>query len=149
VAGFLPDTGCMIAAVCAWHERHAEAAGEIGGRLRAAEPMFLAAPALVESYAVLTRLPPPHRMDPATALRAIEGSFVGQGRTIGLDGRSYPVLIRRLADMGIVGGRVYDAVIAACALREAEVALLTFNEGDFVPFAAWGLRIIVPGQPRS
>jgi uncharacterized protein with PIN domain len=49
----------MVAAVCAWHPQHEQAANEIERRLELAEPMILAAPALVESYAVLTRLPPP------------------------------------------------------------------------------------------
>ena len=104
--GFLPDTSCMIAAVCAWHVHHVDAAEEIARRLRAAEPMFLAAPAVVESYAVLTRLPPPHRIAPAIALHLIEGSFMGHGRVIALDGRSYRALVRRLAEAQIIGGRV-------------------------------------------
>src|SRR5439155_4456381 len=67
-AGLPPDTSCLVAAVCAWHEHHAAAAREIERRLAAGEPMIVAAPALVESYAVLTRLPPPHRLRPADAL---------------------------------------------------------------------------------
>lgn len=136
----------MIAAVCAWHERHADAAGEITRRLRAAEPMFLAAPAVVESYAVLTRLPPPHRMAPGVALQVIEGSFTGHGRIVALDGRSYRTLVHQLAETQITGGRAYDAVIAECALRERDVTLLTFNERDFAPFTARRLVIIVPGR---
>jgi len=136
----------MVAAVCAWHERHDDAAGEIARRLRAAEPMLVAAPAAVECYAVLTRLPPPHRMGPSAALQAIEGSFVDHGRIVALDGRSYRTLIRRLAETRITGGRSYDAVIAECALRERDVVLLTFNESDFASFTARGLAIVVPGR---
>ena len=146
MAGFLPDTSCMIATVCAWHEHHGRAADEIGRRLRAAEPMFIAAPAVIEAYAVLTRLPPPHRMAPAAALAVIEGSFMGHGRIIALDGRSYRRLVHRLVEMQIGGGQAYDAVIAECALREPEVALLTFNENDFSPFTGRGLVIVVPGR---
>jgi predicted nucleic acid-binding protein len=144
--GFLPDTSCMIAAVCGWHEHHADAADEIARRLRAAESMLVAAPAIVEAYAVLTRLPPPHRIAPAVALQLIEGNFTGQGRLIALDARSYRTLVHRLAESQISGGQTYDAVIAECALREHDVALLTFNERDFAPFAARGLTVVVPGR---
>ena len=136
----------MIAAVCAWHERHVDAAGEITRRLRSAQPMVIAAPTLIECYAVLTRLPPPHRMAPEVVLQLIEESFVGQGRVVALDGRSYRTLVHRLAETLITGGRAYDAVIAECALHERDVTLLTFNERDFTVFAARGLAIVVPGR---
>ena len=142
----MPDTSCMIAAVCAWHERHGAAADEIARRFRSAEAMLIAAPTLIESYAVLTRLPPPHRMAPEIALQIIEESFVDHGRLIALDGRSYRTLVHRLAGTQITGGRAYDAVIAECALRERGVTLLTFNERDFTPFTARGLAIVVPGR---
>ncbi len=144
--GFLPDTNCMIAAVCAWHQHHAPARGEITRRLRAAEPMFIAAPAAVEAYAVLTRLPPPYRLASADALRLIEASFTSAGRLIALSAGSYVALLRRAAAEKIVGGRTYDAVIAECVLNETDVALLTFNEDDFSSFAERGLQIIVPGR---
>ena len=51
----------MIAAVCTWHEHHSQVAEEIELRLYRGEELFVAAPALVEAYAVLTRLPRPYR----------------------------------------------------------------------------------------
>ncbi len=84
-------------------------------------------------------------MAPAVALQLIEGSFTSQGRIIALDARSYRMLVHHLAESQITGGRAYDAVIAECALREPDVALLTFNESDFSTFARRGLAIVVPG----
>ena len=52
----------MVAAVCSWHEHHQAAIGEIERRLRRRETIIVAAPALVETFAVLTRLPSPHRL---------------------------------------------------------------------------------------
>ena len=66
----------MIAAVCSWHEHHELAANEIGRRLARREKMIIAAPALVEAYAVLTRLPPPHRISPEAALTLLDNNFV-------------------------------------------------------------------------
>ena len=87
----------MIAAVCAWHQHHAPATGEITRRLRAAEPMFIAAPAAVEAYAVLTRLPAPYRLASADALRLIEVSFTSAGRLVALNAHLYGALLRRAA----------------------------------------------------
>jgi len=49
----------MVASVCARHEHHERAAAELERRFAKREAMIVAAPALVEAYAVLTRLPPP------------------------------------------------------------------------------------------
>jgi hypothetical protein len=49
----------MIAAVCGWHEHHSRALDEIERRFGRREALVAAAPALVEAYAVLTRLPAP------------------------------------------------------------------------------------------
>ena len=66
----------MIAAVCSWHEHHEAAANEIESRLAARAKMIIAAPALIEGYAVLTRLSPPHRLSPQTALTLLDGNFL-------------------------------------------------------------------------
>ena len=142
--GFLPDTSCIISAVCGWQEHHNRAGEEIERRLRRAETMLLAAPALIEAYAVLTRLPPPHRLSSQDALALLEANFMASGRIIALDGRSYRALLRQAPRDDIAGGRTYDAVIAACALKSKGTALLTFNASDFLPFSRRGLRIVVP-----
>lgn len=146
MAGFLPDTSCLVAAVCAWHEHHHRAGEELERRLDQGERMLLAAPALVEAYAVLTRLPPPHRLSPANALTLLETDFMKAGTIVALDGRSYRALLHGAPRAGIAGGRTYDAVIAACALRAKAATLLTFNASHFAMFSRRGLAIVVPGQ---
>ena len=42
------------------------------------------APALVEAYAVLTRLPPPHRLSPDMALALLENNFLKLATVIAL-----------------------------------------------------------------
>ena len=134
----------MIAAVCSWHERHGQAADEIQQRLERRERMVVAAPALVEAYAVLTRLPPPHRLSPEDSLVLLEANFIKGGRTIALQAGSYQDLLRRAPKDGVAGGQTYDAVIAMCAVKAKASTLLTFNPSDF-QFAAKRLEIIVPG----
>src|SRR5262245_50355569 len=102
---FAPDTSCMVSAVCAWHEHHERAASELNRRLAARQRMIVAAPALVETYAVLTRLPAPHRLSPADAWRLIESNFLGAARIIALDAEGYVALLRRSPDEGLAGGR--------------------------------------------
>jgi predicted nucleic acid-binding protein len=136
----------MVAAVCEWHERHAAARGEIERRLQLRHALLVPGPALVEAYSVLTRLPAPYRLSPTDALAVLEANFVGGARIVALDAASYRRLLRRAPTAGIFGGRIYDAVIAECALREQGTALLTFNAMHFLSFRAAGLEIVVPGE---
>lgn len=134
----------MVAAVCSWHEHHVRAAAEINRRLAARATLIVAAPALAETYAVLTRLPPPHRLSPADAWYFVHTNFAGAGKVVALTGPEYVTLLQRAHDRGISGGRIYDAVIAACAHKGRARSLLTFNDTHFVALAEPGLEIVVP-----
>ncbi len=135
----------MIAAVCAWHEHHGPAAAEFNRRFACNESMIVAAPALIEAYAVLTRLPPPHRLSPVDAVAILDANFLCSGRLIALDAASYRSLLRAAPKGGIAGGQAYDAVIARCALRAKASTLLTFNQRHFQALAPAGIEIVVPG----
>lgn len=142
---FLPDTSCLVAAVCSWHERHDVVAREVLRRLRGRQEMVLAAHALVETYSVLTRLPSPRRIAPADALAVLRGSFIAHGRIVALDADDTDRLLGEMAAAGVAGGRAYDAVIAASAGKAGVTSLLTLNPRDFEDLVASGVEIVVPG----
>ena len=144
MARFALDTSCMVAAVCTWHEHHQRAAGGLNRRLNARQAMVSPAPALIETYAVLTRLPAPHRLSARDALQLIEANFVRGARVVALDVGEYVELLREAPEGGVVGGRVYDAVIARCAVRGRATSILTFNESDFESFGLPELEILAP-----
>ncbi len=145
---FFLDTSCIVACVCGWHVHHAQAVAEIEARLAAGEKMMTAAHAVAESYAVLTRLPAPHRLSPADALTLIESNFIDGA--FALDASGYRTLLRRAGAEGIAGGRTYDALIAQCALQAKAAAVLTFNARHFSNLEAAGVRVVVPGaQPQQ
>ena len=141
---FSADSSCLIAAVCAWHEFHEAASDALESRLSAGERLVLAAHALAETYAVLTRLPSPHRLAPGDAGRLIQENFVRGNRLVSLPGSAYASVVRRLAQEGVSGGRIYDAVIAESARRGRASILLTFNPRHFDP-PPDGVTIVVPG----
>jgi predicted nucleic acid-binding protein len=121
------------------------AAGEIERRLDRGETLVVAAPVLVESYAVLTRLPAPHRMSPADGLALLGANFLVEGvEIVALDADAYRRLLRGAPGGGVAGGRTYDAVVAACAMAARADVLLTFNERHFLSFATPSLLVVVP-----
>jgi len=48
-----------------------------------------------------------------------------------LDAAEYRAAIRRIAGLGIVGGAVYDGLVAECALKANANVLYTWNVAHF------------------
>lgn len=107
--------------------------------------MIVASPALVEAYAVLSRLPPPRRLSPAESLALLEVSFLRDNvDAIALDADAYRHLLESAPERRVAGGSTYDAVIIACAQAAGVDTLLTFNERQFLSLAVAGVKIVVP-----
>jgi predicted nucleic acid-binding protein len=133
VISYLLDTSCLVAAGCAWHRHHDATRREIERRGAAGEKLVLAAHSLAEAFSVLTRLPEPHRLRPNDALALIEANW-GETRLVALAGSDYRATLRRCRDVGIGGGAVYDALIAACARKARVATLVTWDLEGFERF---------------
>jgi predicted nucleic acid-binding protein len=143
VAAFVPDTNVLIAAALISHAHHGPARVEIEHRLGQGEEMILSSHSVVECYSVLTRMPPPGRFLPAAAWSAIEWNYVGRAKVVALKAQQILELVRSAPGRNIVGGRTYDAVIAAVADSSGAETLLTFNERHFAPLLGRA-RVVVP-----
>ncbi|HEX5069737.1 MAG TPA: PIN domain-containing protein [Vicinamibacterales bacterium] len=128
---FALDSNVMIAAVCAWHEHQAIATAAIEDRLDAGHRLTTLVHSITEAYAVLTRLPPPHRLAPGDAWSLVSSNFVEGGTLVGLRPAIQIEMLRDLASSGKGGGRTYDALIATTARIAGVDELLTFNPGHF------------------
>jgi predicted nucleic acid-binding protein len=133
VSSYLLDTSCLVAAVCGWHRHHDATRKEIDRRASARDKLVLAAHSLAETFSVLTRLPEPHRLRPDDALTLIEANW-GKTQLIALAGAEYRATLRRCRDVGIGGGAVYDALIAACARKARVRTLVTWDLEGFERF---------------
>lgn len=123
----------MVAAISPWHLQNQPARAAIDEQRDLGRVLAIPAPALVETYSVLTRLPLPHRLAPDVAWHLIEENYLRGGRIVSLNADSYLRVVRAAARDGHTGGRVYDLVIAACARDCRATALLTFNAQHFDP----------------
>lgn len=101
------DSSVAIAGFASWHERHGSATKVLAERPR------LVAHAALETYSVLTRLPPPHRALPGIVSRFLAHRFPEPA--LSLPAERWQELITRLAALQIIGGQVYDALIAITA----------------------------------
>jgi len=110
------DTSVVVAGFASWHEGHRSAAAALARKPR------VPAHVLVEAYSVLTRLPPPHRAPSDLVATFLVERF--PEAPLVLPARAHVELVQASARVGLAGGVVYDALIAATA-RHAGATLLT------------------------
>jgi predicted nucleic acid-binding protein len=125
-----PDTSVIVAAFASWHEKHAEARDAL-------EPgALLIAHCGLETYSVLTRLPAPHRVAADIAAMFLRLRFSGD--PLVLPATAHQSLVTRFAEGGILGGAVYDALVAATAAHH-DAALLTMDVRAEATYARVGV----------
>jgi len=127
------DSSVVIAAFATWHEHHAIAGKAMAGRPR------LVAHAAVESYSVLTRLPPPHRAHPSIVHAFITERFTEPFLTLSEPG--YQELLATVAAGQILGGPAYDALIAFTA-AEPQATLLSLDQRASATYETVGATVV-------
>lgn len=101
------DTSVVVAAFASWHEKHEAARRALDEGLRLVEHCSL------ETYSVLTRLPPPHRASGDVVRDFIAARFPAP--LLRLSARDYRKFVLGLPQHEIAGGATYDALVAATA----------------------------------
>ncbi|WP_239342536.1 MULTISPECIES: type II toxin-antitoxin system VapC family toxin [unclassified Frankia] len=123
------DTSVVVAAFASWHEHHTLAQKAMASRPR------LIAHAAVESYSVLTRLPPPHRAHPSIVHTFLTERFTDPYLTLSETG--HQELLATVAAGQILGGPTYDALIAFTA-AEHDATLLSLDRRAVTTYEAVG-----------
>lgn len=81
---------------------------------------------LAEVYSTLTRMPGKHRISSEQAMLFIS-SIRERLAIIALDGSEYADALELSASRGIVGGAIYDAMLAHCALKAGAEMIFSWN----------------------
>jgi predicted nucleic acid-binding protein len=114
-----PDSSVLIAGATPGHPFHVQAV-EILPKVRSKGRLI--AHTMAEAFSVLTRQA--SSRPPADVLRYLD-QFLGR-QPVGLTPASYTTALRRLADGEIIGGAIYDGLIAAAA-GQAGLRLLSLD----------------------
>jgi predicted nucleic acid-binding protein len=126
------DTSLVIAAFASWHENHEAARRALDGGLRLIEHCAL------ETYSVLTRLPPPHRTSASVIRDFLKTRFPQP--FLRLSTRAYRDFTFTLPDRGVSGGAAYDALVAATA-AECATELVSCDRRALPVYERYGVRI--------
>lgn len=130
------DTSVLVAAFASWHPGHEAALAALDSDVVAAEH------SLLETFSVLTRLPPPHRIAADIAASWLQERL--QGRAVRPKATSVITLPETAASLGISGGAIYDALIGLTA-RDADAPLLTRDLRAVRTYELLGVRSVVVG----
>jgi predicted nucleic acid-binding protein len=122
------DTTVLVAAVLEDHEHHERSFAVLSSTKRSSA--FCTAHNLSEVYATLTCYPGKDRLSAEQALIALE-KIEERLTIIALDATEHIAAIRTFAAKRIVGGMLYDGLIAACALKARAEILYTWNTVHF------------------
>ena len=125
------DTSLVIAAFASWHESHEAARRALDGGLRLIEHCAL------ETYSVLTRLPPPHRTSGDVVRDFLEARFPQP--LLRLNAKAHKSFILGLPDRGVTGGAAYDALVAATAAG-CGAELVTCDRRALPVYERYGIR---------
>lgn len=136
------DTSVIIAASTLHHPDHPASLR----RLAAADVQggACAAHTLAEVFSVLTRMPLPFRVPPSDALRIVEHT-AKRFKVVSLTPAEHLAAISAMAQQGLSGGLVYDALILSCARKANATRIYTLNARHFKQVAPdLSARILAP-----
>jgi predicted nucleic acid-binding protein len=130
------DTSVVVAAFASWHEHHERARKALDQGLHLIDHCAL------ETYSVLTRLPPPHRSPGPIARDFLRLRFVDP--FLRLDARAYKTFVLELPERAIAGGSAYDALVAATAAAHL-ATLITCDRRAASVYETYGVQVTYLG----
>ncbi|MGH7823479.1 MAG: type II toxin-antitoxin system VapC family toxin [Candidatus Binatia bacterium] len=140
----LLDTSVLVAAVVAAHPVHGAALPWLQRAKRREFEFFVAAHTIAELYSVLSTLPVRPRISPAIAWRLISENVIFCARLVPLSEADYRSVVKAVADHGLSGGIVFDALIARAAEKRRVDRLVTLNVEDFRRVWPSGADVVGP-----
>ena len=136
----LLDTSAAMALVDPGHAHHAAVLAATRNR-----QLGLSGHAAFELLSVLTRLPFPSRLSGAAAVELMTVNFP---HTRHLDDATAAALPAEFAQLGILGGAVFDGLVAACA-RAHGCTLITCDRRAEPTYKLLGVTCQTIGQAQS
>jgi predicted nucleic acid-binding protein len=133
------DTNVLVAAFYGDHQHH-DASLDVFIRF-AKKDVCCGAHSLVEVYSSLTRMPGRNRISAEQAML-----FVNDVRErltlVALTPDEYVETLGSHARQGIIGGAIYDALLAKCALKARAEKLFTWNTRHYEQFGPEIARLL-------
>lgn len=138
------DANILVAGLLGWHAHHSVARPILVDWLGRKPLPIVPIPALVEAWAVMTRLPSPHGVSTADAAALLGGALRDRCRLASLAAGDGWALFDALHEGPFAGGLAYDLQVIACARTAGATRFYTFNQRDFDRLRGVGIEVVNP-----
>ncbi len=126
------DTSALVAALIEEHPFNHLAFPWFFRAIQGELDFRVAAHSLAETYSSLTNYPIRPRIPPAAAHQLLSQEVASKATIVALEAADYLLVTERQARLGLIGGSVYDALLARAAEKSEADLLLTLNPKDFL-----------------
>ncbi|NBR87889.1 MAG: PIN domain-containing protein [Verrucomicrobia bacterium] len=133
------DTSVLVPVFYGDHVHH-DASLDVFTRFAKSEACC-GAHSLVEVYASLTRMPGKHRISPDQAMLFI-ANIRERLTVVGLTPDEYADMLQAASEKRSAGGTIYDALLAACAVKSGAKRLFTWNLRHYGQFGPDVTRVL-------
>jgi predicted nucleic acid-binding protein len=137
------DTSTLVAAMVEGHPLHERSLPWLEKARRGTLAYLVAAHSLAELYAVLSSYPTRPRLTPGVAARLVHDNVAAVANVVPLTAADYASVVRTVAELGLSGGVVYDALVVQAARKANAERLLTLHPRDFLRVWPEGAEIVV------
>lgn len=127
----LLDTSVLVAAMVEAHPAHERGKMWFNRVTSGTDKGIVASHSIAELYAILTTLPVQPPISASDAEQLIQKNVAEKLEVISLSSEDYLQVVNQLAEIGIVGGATYDALILRAAENARVDLVVTLNEQDF------------------
>lgn len=127
----LLDTSVLVAAMVEAHPAHERGKAWFNRVTSGTDKGLVAAHSIAELYAILTTLPVNPPISSSDAEQLIQKNIAEKLEIVSLSSEDYLQVVDGLAEIGIVGGATYDALILRAAENAKVDLVVTLNEKDF------------------
>ena len=142
---YLFDTNILIAALIGTHSQHDPALPWLQKVYRKEIEGYISVHTIAELYAVISRIPDLQTISPEYIVEQIEEEVLNNFEVISLNKEEYLSIIKHLAQIGLTGGIVYDAVIVFAGIKANVDHILSFNAKHFRRvYPTFAHKIITP-----
>ena len=138
------DTSVLVSALVDQLVNHEAAFDALDRYAHGEHQGYCSAHALAECYATLTALPLRTRIVPGEAIMLVEDNILEKLSVMDVSVDDYRNVLRRVANLGLTSGAIYDALHMDCARRLAADQILTYNVSHFDRFQVPGIAIREP-----
>jgi len=138
------DTSVLVAVVVDQLPQHERALEVFANFCESDNEGICSTHCLAECYSTLTALPLARRIQPHEAWQIIEENFTKKLTVLDLKRSLYLKTLRRVSQLGLRSGVIYDALHLACAEQAKCDQLYTFNLRDFKKLNPVGPNLLSP-----